>query len=181
MGLMNIRQEGLGTCQKCGTPIMQAINQPGIAGLCFGCSADAEPKTGRTVVVTETQQEKAQSGHQTLAPTLSKIEIVDHTVGKASALPKDPDAIRKAIAEKAGGNLPMVAIQETAIPLDPNDLTVQVSIAELEQGDCLVVLLQRLYDALDNSSFTTIKEAKRVMSIQEAINKKIKKIKGGTE
>ena len=62
---------------------------------------------------------------------------------------------------------------------DPNDLTITVNVAELEQGDCLVVLLQRLYDALDNSSFTTIKEAKRVMAIQDAISKKIKKIKGG--
>lgn len=49
---MNIRDEGLGHCQKCGTPIMQTINKPGAKGICFGCAADAEPKTGRTVVVT---------------------------------------------------------------------------------------------------------------------------------
>jgi hypothetical protein len=177
---MNIRQEGLGVCQKCGTPIMQAVNQPGVAGLCFGCSADAEPKTGRTVVVHESKQEQAQAGHQSLTPTLSKIEIVDHNVGQASALPKDPDAVRKAIADKAKGTVTMPDTK-SVLPDDPNDLTINVNVAELEQNDCLLVLLQRLYDALDNSTFTTIKEAKRVMAIQEAITKKISKIKGSKE
>lgn len=178
---MNVRQEGLGTCQKCGTPIMQAVNQPGIAGLCFGCVADAEPKTGRTVVVHETKQEQAQAGHQNLTPTLSRIEIVDHTVGEASALPKDPNALRKSIADKAKGTVTMPDTLVAQAQYDPNDLTINVNVSELEQGDCLVVILQRLYDALDNSSFTTIKEAKRVMAIQEAITKKVNKLKGGKE
>ena len=174
---MNVRQEGLGCCQKCGTPIMQAVNQPGIVGLCFGCSADAEPKTGRTVVVTESQQESARSGHLTLSPTLSKIEVVEHIVGTSSALPKDPEAVRKAIANKAKGVQSMsdgITDCEKQGLYSLNRLTICIDIDELEQGDCLVVLLQRLYDALDNSSFTTIKEAKRVMTIQEAIQKKIK-------
>jgi hypothetical protein len=159
---------------------MQAVNQPGIAGLCFGCSADAEPKTGHTVVVHESKEEKAQSGHATLSPTLTKIEMVEHLVGEASALPKDPNAIRKSIADKAKG-ITMPTVSETAVEYNPNTLVVSVTVDELEQGDCLVVLLQRLYDALDNSSFTTIKEAKKVMAIQDAITKKINKIKGSKE
>lgn len=46
---MNVKQEGLGKCPKCGTPVMQAVSGQAV---CFGCMADSEPKTGRTVVVT---------------------------------------------------------------------------------------------------------------------------------
>lgn len=173
---MNVRQEGLGICQKCGTPVMQAVNQPGVAGLCFGCSADAEPKTGRTVIVHESKEEKAQTGHATLSPTISSIEVVEHTVGEASALPKDPNAIRKAIQGKqkgVSGGVSTVA----EIPTSDFAYNIPFNLEELEQGDCLVVLLKRLYDALDNSSFTTIKDAKRVMSLQDAIQKKIDKLR----
>lgn len=54
---MNIKQVGHGTCPKCATPMMGGANGP----VCFGCMADAEPKTGRTVVVTEVDGTEAVS------------------------------------------------------------------------------------------------------------------------
>lgn len=150
---MNIRDEGLGHCQKCGTPIMQTINKPGVKGVCFGCMADGEPKTGKTVVVTH-EEGTGLDGRVT-------IETVPHDVKAAS---------------------PVVATgPKTTVPIKPakaGEVQVSVTLEELSKGDALIVLLNRLNDALDNMPFSTMKDAKLVMAIQAGIERKLSKLKG---
>lgn len=168
---MNIQQEGLGNCATCGSPIMKAIGQPGIKGVCLGCQAAAQPKTGKTVVVTgETGEGSALGRVQT--------QEVEHNPGVASALPKDPDAVRKAIQDKANakGITPMPTV--TAVPLPPpeNDGKVHLalSIEELEEG-VVPALLHATYDAIDNMPpFKTLKETKKAIKVQETIEHLLK-------
>lgn len=53
---MDVKQEGLGSCPICGTPVMQALGQGVTNGVCFGCLEKDAIKTGRNVVVTESDE-----------------------------------------------------------------------------------------------------------------------------
>lgn len=169
---MNIQQEGLGICSRCGTPIMQAINQPGVKGVCFGCQADGQAKTGRTVIVT----------NEIGAGALGRVETqeVEHQVNPASPLVKDVAAVRAAIAAKAEAK--GVAPMPTPVALEPEPqgtVTVKVTIDELHKGDVLVTLLHAIYDGIDNMPpFKTLKETKKAIAVQEAIEAQLAKIEG---
>ncbi len=99
-----------------------------------------------------------------------KFEEVEHGVGGASALPKDPNAVRKAIMDKANakGVVPPVP--------DPND-TIQIAVTfhQLYMDGIVTTLLQATYDAIDNMPpFKTLKETKKAIKLQEDIEKLLK-------
>jgi len=173
---MNIQQEGLGVCTRCGTPIMQAIGQAGRKGICFGCAEDGKPKTGRTVVVT------SETGEGTALGSV-KLQEVDHNPGASSALPKDPEGLRKAIMDKA--NAKGVAPTPILPPLPPtheglnaphehvetDSLCIWVSLKELEGDFSLGTILDKIYDAIDNlPPGKTLKETKRLIALQDKVN-----------
>src|SRR6185295_19772015 len=148
---MNIRQEGMGLCTKCNTPIMQTIGQPGIAGICFACMADGQPKTGRTVVV------KSEEGDTKLGagPINGKVELeeVEHTVA-------------------AGNKTPMVAkkpvpVETPAPAVSTGTIVLVVTVDELHEADIIKTLLQKIYDGIDNAPpAPTLKEQKRAIKLQ---------------
>lgn len=148
---MNIKQEGLGVCQIHGTAIMQAINQPGVKGVCFACVEDAKPKTGRTVVVkSETGETKAMTG----APE-GKVEIE-----VVNGVPVHVD--------KPKGEI-------VSVPRLANHISIHVTIEELEQPDVIRTLLQKVNEGIDEMPPpSTIKEAKRIFKLQERIEEVIK-------
>lgn len=148
---MNIKQEGLGVCPTHGTAIMQAINQPGVKGVCFACVEDAKPKAGRTVVVkSETGETKA----MTSAPE-GKVEI--EVVGAAPV-----DGVTTSPG-KAGA------------ALRTNSIAIYMSVDELEQADMIRTLLQKVNEGIDEMPPpSTIKEAKRIFKLQERIEEVIK-------
>lgn len=167
---MNVQQEGLGLCQKCGTPIMQAINQPGVKGMCFGCSEDGKPKTGHTTRV-------ASETGTGLAGRV-ELEELEHSVGAASHIVHDVDAVRKAIAEKAKGVVMPTAVVE---PPPNGELTITVSIEELLVHGITTTLLQLTYDAIDNMPpCATLRETKKAIRLQEDIDRLLK-AKGDTD
>lgn len=148
---INVQQEGLGVCQIHGTAIMQAINQPGIKGLCFACVEDAKPKTGKTVVVkSETGSVKPE---RTAPEGKVEIEVVDantvvEPVAKAVPLPRPT----------------------------PGGVTIRLTIDELYEPDIIRTLLVKINEGIDNMPPpATIKEAKRIFVLQEQIEKLISK------
>ena len=162
---MNVQQEGLGLCQKCGTPIMQAINQPGVKGMCFGCSEDGKPKTGHTTRVAS----------ETGAGLAGRVELeeLEHSVGVASHVVHDVDAVRKAIADKAKG----IGVTKTLqpAPSSSSELIITVSIEELLSHGITTTLLQLAYDAIDNMPpCPTLKETKKAIRLQEDIERLLK-------
>lgn len=165
---MNVQQEGLGLCQKCGTPIMQAINQPGIKGVCFGCKADGEEKHGRTVVVTGETGEGL-SGRVTL-------EEVEHQLTPSSPIVKDPDKVRAEIAARAAakGAAPM-PVAQPALPLPSGEIVIRLTVDDLMTSGIVTTLLQCTYDAIDAMPpFPTLKETKRAIKLQEDIEALLK-------
>lgn len=154
---MNPKQIGLGVCAIHKTPILGAINQPGISGVCFECQEEAKPKTGRTVVVKrETGDMKASS----TAPD-GRVEFEDVTdqQGQSVVGVAQQDAIRREMIAKA----------------KPSGITVVLTLDELFQPDIVRTLLVRIYDGIDDMAPpATIKEAKRVFGLQEKIEKLIK-------
>lgn len=168
---MNVREEGLGICGKCGTPIMQAIGQPGVKGVCFGCKGDGEEKTGRTVrVVSET-------GEGLLGKVVT--EELDHVVGEASRVVANPEAVREALKQKAEAKGVAPVQAQVRVADRPALITVQFSIDELAQSGIVPTLLQLAYDAIDNMPpFPTMKETKRAIKLQEDIEAILKETKG---
>lgn len=160
---MNVQQEGLGLCTRCGSPIMQAIGQPGIKGVCLGCRASAEPKTGRTVVVTSETGEGTELGRVTL-------QEVEHQPGAVSPLPKDPEAIRKSIMDKANAK-GIGGFEQLAVTVDvEGTINIKLTVDELMENGIVLVLLQSLYDAIDSMPpGKTIKETKRMIKLQEDV------------
>lgn len=164
---MNIRQEGMGLCQKCNTPIMQTINQPGVAGICFACMADGQPKTGRTVVV------KSEDGDIKLGagPINGKVELeeVTHTVAAGS---KTPMVTRKPAL--------VVPDAEThALVQATQGVTLHVTIDELHDANIIKTILQKIYDGIDNAPpAPTLKEQKRAIKLQERLEVLIKGMEG---
>ena len=159
---MNIRQEGMGLCKKCNTPIMQTINQPGVAGICFACMADGQPKTGRTVVVTKEDGDvKLGAG-----PLAGKVELleVDHTVAEGSKTPM-------VVVKKPAGEV----VQYVAPQNLPQGITLHVTIDELHETDILKTILQKIYDGIDNAPpAPTLREQKRAIKLQERLEVLIK-------
>lgn len=129
---------------------MEAINQPGIKGVCFACTEDAKPKTGRTVVVkSETGDTKAGVG---MPDGKVEYDVVDE----------------RAVQEK-----PVRAVTPTLSPA--GGITVRLTMDELYSNEIVKVLLTKIYEGLDNMAPpATIKEAKRVFGLQEKIEKLIK-------
>lgn len=163
---MNVQSEGLGCCSRCGTPIMQAIGQPGKKGVCFGCMADGEEKHGRTVVVTSETGEGL-SGKVTL-------QEVEHVLTPSSKL-VDPVATRLAIEAKANakGVAPMTQATPTQVAQEPaiaGDIVIRLSVDDLASGGVVATLLQAAYDAIDGMPpFKTLRETKRAIKLQEDI------------
>lgn len=173
---MNVKSMGLGDCQKCGSPIMGAINQPGIAGVCFACQQDALPKTGQSIVITEETGDLNASKPGAVPGGKVKAVFVQHTVGESSPVVKNPEAVRKQIAEKA--------VAKGAISMeDPQSdtFTVHLSVAvdELCEGNILLILLKKAYDGLDDLPSGTIKTAKRIIRVQEKIEATIASLSKG--
>jgi len=167
---MNVQSEGLGSCQHCGSPIMQAIGQPGIKGVCLGCQVAAQPKTGRTVVV------RSESGEGTALGKVT-LEEVEHTPGSVSALPKDPAAVRKAIIDKANNKGVSVPIEGPSSIIIMNDdrIKIEFTVQDLTHGGIVNTLLQLTYEAIDNMPpFKTLKETKKAIKLQEDIEKLLK-------
>lgn len=161
---MNVQQEGLGCCTKCGTPIMQAINQPGVKGVCFGCQADGEVKHGRSVVVTS----------ETGEGLSGKVELqeVEHIVTPSSKL-VNADAVRKAIAAKAEGKGVSMPVQESV--MNSGDIVIRLTVDELTKHGIVTTLLQSAYDAIDSMPpFATLRETKRAIKLQEDIERLLK-------
>lgn len=155
--LMNPKQIGLGICATHKTPILGAINQPGIAGVCFECQEEAKPKTGRTVVV---RRETGDTKATTAAPD-GKVELEDVTDqhGQSVVGVARQDAIRvEQIAKgRAAG------------------INVFLTLDEMFQPEIIRTLLTKVYDGIDDMPPpATIKEAKRVFGLQEKIEKLIK-------
>ncbi len=159
---MNVQSEGLGNCRLCGGPVMQAIGQPGVKGVCLACQAGAQPKTGHTVVVTSESGEGTALGKVTL-------QQVEHNVGSDSALPKDPAAIRKAIMDKANAK-GMSPLQEQLFPVPDGTIRIEFTVQDLTSNGIVTTLLQLAYDAIDNMPpFKTLKETKKAIKLQEDI------------
>lgn len=160
---MNVQQEGLGCCTKCGTPIMQAINQPGVKGVCFGCKADGEVKTGRTVVVTKEIGEGLQGRVE--------FEEVEHQLTPSSRVVNNPDQVRADIAAKAAlkGATPM----PVAIPVQDEptgEIVIRLTVDDLTSNGVVTTLLQSAYDAIDSMPpFKTLRETKKAIKLQEDI------------
>lgn len=154
---------------------MQAIGQPGVKGVCFACQEDAKPKTGKTVVVT------SESGEGT---ALGKVTFkeVDHNPGQASALPKDPNAVRKAIMDKAKRQTMNPELFEKldkgldqTTPLD--EVIIRTTISHLS-GNVIENLLDAAFEAIDNMPpGTTLKETKRMIQVQDKISALLYKYK----
>lgn len=154
---MNIRQEGMGLCTKCNTPIMQTINQPGVAGICFACMADGQPKTGRTVVV------KSEDGDTKLGagPITGKVELeeVEHTVAKGNVTAHVPPVLS-------------AKVQPTLIS---GSVTLVVTVDELHDANIIKTILQKIYDGIDNAPpASTLKEQKRAIKLQDRLEVLIK-------
>lgn len=168
---MNVQQEGLGVCTRCGTPIMQAIGQAGRKGICFGCAEDGKPKTGRTVVVT------SETGEGTALGSV-KLQEVEHNPGAASALPSDPAAVRKAIIDKANAKgVTQVPVQEPQKDgfVNEGKIRIEFTIEDLTESGIVNSLLQLTYDAIDNMPpFKTLKETKKAIKLQEDIERLLK-------
>ena len=162
---MNIRQEGMGLCQKCNTPIMQTINQPGVAGICFACMADGQPKTGKTVVV------KSEAGDTKLGagPITGTVELqeVEHTVAEGN---KTPMVVKKPVI------VPDAVVQPTLIS---GSVTLVVTVDELHDANIIKTLLQKIYDGIDNAPpAPTLKEQKRAIKLQDRLETLIKGMEG---
>ncbi len=162
---MNVQQEGLGSCTKCGTPIMQTIRQPGMKGICFGCAEDGKPKTGKTVVI------KSETGEGTALGKVT-LEQVEHNPGESSALPKDPEGLRKSIMDKASakGVATPVTVHPVDLPISEGTIRIEFTVQDLTDNGIVNSLLQLAYDAIDNMPpFKTLKETKKAIKLQEDI------------
>ena len=122
---MNIMQEGLGVCSKHGTPI---LGQVGVKGskICFACQEEAIPKTGKTVIVKEENQDGtgkvtimdvAKQTETTLAVPSAPAEIIKGEIVirlAVGALSDDPVKVLLQSAYEAIDNMPPFAtLKET--------------------------------------------------------------------
>jgi hypothetical protein len=129
---------------------METINQPGMKGICFGCYANALPKTGRTVVV------KSETGDltQPKGPITGRVEMAE--------VPHAPSNVK----EKPMNEEPVGVV------------VIKMTIDELSKPDLLWTVLNAIYNGIDEMPpFKTLKETKRAIRIQENITEELHKLR----
>lgn len=166
---MNVQQEGLGICGKCGAPIMQAIGQGNKKGVCLACEEAAKPKTGQTIVITKESGTGLEGGVEGVfvkhdpdsTPTVTKTDStpLQTKSGSTSSATKD--------------------LSNPTVNKDVGRITLQFTLEDLEKPNILLTIMQALYDGIDNlPPPPTLKETKKAIAIQGVIEKQIAKLKG---
>jgi len=145
---------GSGICQKCGNIKVQMGD--GIAR-CLDHDVVDNPPSGKVVTV-------ADPGDAEMMKVL-KESGVRIEKGDSTNAPKT--------AGKAAPVATIKKVQSSELPKS-DGLSVGVSLEELEAGGFVATVMQKVYDALDEMSFTTMKDAKRVMKVQEKIERFLK-------
>lgn len=143
---MNIKNDaGNGRCPTCKGRLMSQTGSSDL--ICFNCLDSDKPKTGHTIVVKE---------NSTKGPTEDpKVEIT---------------LVREGVPMEQPMTVPELPVEVKTQPGD-KCITITVSLEELETDHFIGTLLKKAYEALDELPAGTVKETKRVIHIQDRIDK----------